>query len=242
MLDQQDRHTLLGDPRDYRGRPLRSPPRCSRRPARRAAAASAIGGDGAGDLQALELTIGQRLGRASRSAMSARPTGGEQVERAGPACLAVAPPGRRQVQQVGQQSEPRSARCRPAMTFSSAVMRSKICRFWKVRDRPRRGQAERRLPVPCTSDPSKTACGRATAGRGRTCMLNKRRLAGPVRPDNGDDLARLAPRRTRSSTAVRYRRNRCPDPSTESSGAAAHAFFLCRAARATSARQQARCA
>ena len=37
-----------------------------------------------------------------------------------------------------------SCRCRPTMTFSTAVMRKKICRFWKVRDRPRARQQMRR--------------------------------------------------------------------------------------------------
>ena len=82
----------------------------------------------------------------------------------------------------------RSCRWRPTITFSAAVMRKKICRFWNVRDSPRR--ASRCGASPVTSSPPKRdapARGRVDAGND----VEQRGLAGAVRSDDGEDLARL---------------------------------------------------
>ena len=116
-----------------------------------------LGRERARDLEPLERAIGQRAGGVS--ATPASPTHRKQLLglRGASRGSAAAPTAAR----TDATSTLRfSCRCRPTMTFSTAVMRKKICRFWNVRDRPRR--ASRCGARPVTSSPAK----RDAAGRG----------------------------------------------------------------------------
>ena len=74
------------------------------------------------------------------------------------------------------------------MTFSSAVMRKKICRFWNVRESPRRASASGTSRVTSSSGEAHSALLRQVEAGDQ---VEQRGLAGAVRSDDREDLALL---------------------------------------------------
>ena len=118
----------------------------------------------AGDLQALERAVGERARLLLGGVAEA-----DAVEEAARLGLGRA---RRGASSTGRwrrsaRSGPFSCRWKPAMAFSSTVMVWKICRFWKVRLRPRR--ARRKGSKPVTSWPSSFTLRPRGCRRPRSC-------------------------------------------------------------------------